>query len=63
MASIGLRAFARLLRVARNDLHFVRRDRRRLAVIHLEGYVLDKKCPDFIAEAVGIKASLKWIVV
>jgi hypothetical protein len=50
-------SFARLLGVAADNLDLVRRDGL-TPIVHFKGYVLDQKGPDFVAESVGVKASL-----
>lgn len=52
------RPLARLLGVAADNLDLVGRDRR-VAVVHLEGHILDKKCPDLVAESVRVEAPLR----
>lgn len=51
-------SLARLLGVAANNLDLVRRDGL-TPIVHFEGYILDQKGPDFVAESVGVEASLE----
>lgn len=50
-------SFTGSLAVAADDLHLVCCDRR--LVVQFEGHVLDEESPDFVAESVGIKVTLR----
>ena len=48
---------SRLLRIAAHDLDLIRLHR--VLIVQLEIDILDQKCPDIIAEAVGIQMTLR----
>lgn len=54
---LSLLRLSRPFAVAAHDLDLVRLHRL-TGVLHLEGDVFDEKCPDLVAETVGIKMTL-----
>lgn len=58
--AIRLGSFAGPLRIATYNLDLVGLDHG-LAVVHLEGYILDEESPYFVAESVRIEASLQRV--
>ena len=54
-----LRALARLLRVAADDLDFVGLYRLGTVVVHFKCDIFDQECPHLVAESVRVETSLQ----